>query len=334
MNINNFFVLGIDHQKTNTKEREKFIKSKPQKIIEKYFIEKKIESYVNLLTCLRAEFYVYGKKESVEEILSQFSGENIFIFSGEEALNHLFRVICGFESVIKGETQILAQIKKSYKSAFEEKLTNTPTNVIFNRAIEVGKKFRTISKINHNALSLEAISLKFIKEHVDNLKEKKVFILGTGDLSQSILYLLKCEGVEDITITNRSYHKAYEVKNIYNVNVADFSEKNEISIKSQVIISTTSAPHYILKYPELKDKLNSGEEKVLLDLAVPKDIDERIGDIEGINLYNLDDVWEAYEKNVNKRSLKLEKYYYLLEEQEEKVKSWFYYKNRLEDSGE
>lgn len=331
MDIKKLFVVGIDHKELSMEEREAFIRTNPNRVIERYFTEGLIEGYVNLSTCLRVEFYFYGEPD-VKELLEDLGGyRKLFVMSGEDALDYLFRVVCGFESVIKGEDQILAQTKKSYTRAFEEGKTNGPMNVIFNRAIEIGKKFRSVSRIGHNALSLEAISLRFIKEHVEDIRSKKVFILGTGDLSQGILYLLKKEGVEDITITNRSSHKAYEMQNIYDVGVAGFHEKNEKTAESQVIISATAAPHYILRYDELKESLHDGGEKVFLDLAVPRDIDERIGEIEGMNLYNLDHVWEVYERNVGKRSYKLKEYYYLLEEQKEIVRKWFYYKNKSEE---
>jgi len=327
MNLNKFYVVGIDHKELNMLQREEFLKKRPEKIFEDLLYNGELDGYVNLSTCLRVEFYFYGKSK---EVLDYFPDQDgLFLMEGEDALDYLFKVVCGFESVIKGEDQILAQIKKAYTKSFEEKRTNTPLNVIFNRAIEIGKKFRTVSRINHNALSLEAISLKFIKEHVENLKDKRVFILGTGDLAKGILYLLKKEGVEDIVITNRTTHKAYELRDIHDVGVVGFEEKNKAVMGSEVIISATSAPHYILKYSELGDELKNLDEKVFLDLAVPRDIESEIGDIEGINLYNLDDVWEVYEKNVSNRWEKLREYYYLLEDQKDIVRKWFYYKNKV-----
>lgn len=327
MNLNKFYVVGIDHKELNMLQRENFLKKRPGKVFEDLLCDGGIEGYVELSTCLRVEFYFYGKSK---EVLDYFPHqEGLFLMEGEDALDYLFKVVCGFESVIKGEDQILAQIKKAYTKSFEGKRTNTPLNVIFNRAIEIGKKFRTVSRINHNALSLEAISLKFIKEHVDNLKDKRVLILGTGDLAKGLLYLLKKEKVEDIIITNRSSHKAYELRDIHDVGVVGFEEKNKVVVGSEVIISATSAPHYILRYSELEEKLRSCGEKVFLDLAVPRDIESEIGDIEGVSLYNLDDVWAVYEKNVSNRWDKLREYYYLLEDQKGIVRKWFYYKNKI-----
>lgn len=326
MKLKKFYALGIDHKKLNMTEREEFLKTKPEKIIQQLLEDKVIEGYVTLSTCLRVEFYFYGEIPEDLIVKSFQNQRGLFILEDEQALEYLFRVVCGFESVIKGEDQILAQIKKAHTLALDGKKSNPVLNVIFNKAIEIGKKFRTVSKINHNALSLEAISLKFIKKTITDLRSKKVFILGTGDLSKAILYLLQKEGVEDITITNRSSHKAYAIQETHGVDVVRFEDKNESIIASEVIISATSAPHYILKYDELKDQLSG--KKVFLDLAVPRDIEEEIGKIEGMSLFNLDDIWNIYEENVSNRDSKLIEYSYLIEEQIKIVKKWFYYKNK------
>lgn len=331
MKLKKFYALGIDHKKLNMTEREEFLKTKPEKIIQQLFKDRVIEGYVTLSTCLRVEFYFYGKI-SKDLIINSFQNQRgLFILEDEEALEYLFRVVCGFESVIKGEDQILAQIKKAHTLALEGNRSNPVLNVIFNKAIEIGKKFRTVSMINHNALSLEAISLKFIKNTITDLKDRKILLLGTGDLSKSILYLLQKEGVKDITITNRSSHKAYVIQEAYDVDVVGFEDKNESVIASEVIISATSAPHYILKYHELKDRLSG--EKVFLDLAVPRDIEEEIGGLDGVSLFNLDDIWSIYEENVSNRDNKLIEYSYLIDEQIKIVKKWFYYKNKQGKQG-
>lgn len=329
MKLRKFYALGIDHKLLNMTEREDFLKTKPEKVMEKLFTEGVVEGYVVLSTCLRVEFYFYGEVDQSYIMESFDNQKGMFLLENEQALEYLFRVVCGFESVIKGEDQILAQIKKAHTQAFEKKRSNVVLNVIFNRAIEIGKKFRTVSRINHNALSLEAISLKFIKKTITDLKDRKIFILGTGDLSKAILFLLQKEGVEDITITNRSSHKAYAIRETHGVDVVGFDKKNETACSSGVIISATSAPHYILKYNELKDDLKGT--KVFLDLAVPRDIEEEIGSIDGISLFNLDDIWNIYEENISNRDSKLVDYFYLIEEQIKVVRKWFYYKNKVEE---
>ena len=330
MYFKHFIVFGISHKNLDLCQRENFIQNDPTSVVERLFKEKKIVGYVNLSTCLRVEYYLdLDKNYSVADFQKDIGLKDIFIKQGHDAVNYLFRVTCGFESVIKGEEQILAQIKKAQLTSMENKISSSNINVIFNKAIELGKKFRNKSKICHNALSLEAISLKFIKNRVSELKDKKILILGVGDLARDIMELITKEEYKSLTITNRSYHKALEVSNIYNADVISFENKLEEVAKSDVIISATSAPHAIIKKEEIQPLLNKNKEYVFLDLAVPRDIEEELNELKNINLYNIDDVWGVYYENLENRENLLTKYEYMLGEQMINLKKWFEYKEGI-----
>ena len=330
MYFKHFIVFGISHKNLDLCQRENFIQNDPTSVVERLFKEKKIVGYVNLSTCLRVEYYLdLDKNYSVADFKKEIGLRDIFIKQGHDAVNYLFRVTCGFESVIKGEDQILAQIKKAQLTSMENKISSSNINVIFNKAIELGKKFRNKSKICHNALSLEAISLKFIKNRVSELKDKKILILGVGDLARDIMELITKEEYKSLTITNRSYHKALEVSNIYNADVISFENKLEEVAKSDVIISATSAPHAIIKKEEILPLLNKNKEYVFLDLAVPRDIEEELNELKNINLYNIDDVWGVYYENLENRENLLTKYEYMLGEQMINLKKWFEYKEGI-----
>ena len=330
MYFKHFIVFGISHKNLDLCQRENFIQNDPTSVVERLFKEKKIVGYVNLSTCLRVEYYLdLDKNYSVADFQKDIGLKDIFIKQGHDAVNYLFRVTCGFESVIKGEDQILAQIKKAQLTSMENKISSSNINVIFNKAIELGKKFRNKSKICHNALSLEAISLKFIKNRVSELKDKKILILGVGDLARDIMELITKEEYKSLTITNRSYHKALEVSNIYNADVISFENKLEEVAKSDVIISATSAPHAIIKKEEILPLLNKNKEYVFLDLAVPRDIEEGLNELKNINLYNIDDVWGVYYENLENRENLLTKYEYMLGEQMINLKKWFEYKEGI-----
>lgn len=330
MYFKNFIVFGISHKNLNLKEREEFILNNIILKIEKLFLEEKIKGYVNLSTCLRVEYYLdLDKNYSIEKLKKDLNIENIFIKNGHEAVNYLFRVTCGFESVIKGEDQILAQIKKAKNISTEMKVSSSNINVIFNKAIELGKKFRNKSKIAHNALSLEAISLKFIKLKLKTLQDKKILILGVGDLAKDIMGLLKKEEYKSLTITNRSYHKALEVKDIYNAEVISFENKLEEAVKSNIIISATSAPHTVIKKDDFIKNMDINKKYVFLDLAVPRDIEEGIEDLPNVDLYNIDDVWGVYYENLENRENLLHEYEYMLGDQMLNLKKWFEYKEGI-----
>lgn len=320
-NLENFIVIGVSHESLTLEEREKFIKTKPKQIIEKLFLEEKIKAYVNLSTCLRIEFYLeLNENIDILQIKELFSLKNIYVKSSMEALEYLFKLSCGFYSVIKGEDQILAQIKIAYSEALENKHSSKLINIIFNKAVELGKKFRTESNIAHNALSLEAISLKFVKSKFNDIKEKNIFILGIGDLSQAILKILLKDNLKNIYITNRTYHTAEQIKDKFpSVNLVDYREKYEGLVKADIIISATSASHYVVEYDKFISKMCEEREYLFLDLAVPRDIDERLAGHKNISIFNLDDIWAAYNNNVCTRDKLLEEHSHLIEEQKEKL---------------
>ena len=328
LDLENIIIIGVSHENLSLLERENFMKTRPKYIIEKLYTEKKINAYINLSTCLRTEFYIeLNSNINAEEIKNLFSVEMI-VKKGIEAIEYLFKVSCGFYSVIKGEDQILAQVKSAYSEALENEHSSKFLNIIFNKAVELGKKFRTKSMIAHNALSLEAISLKFIKSKFPNIEDKNIFILGIGELAQDILTLLTKEQLKNIYIANRTYHKAEQIKKKFDiVNIIDYKEKYDEMIKADVIISATSAPHIVVEYDKFVPKMKENKDYLFIDLAVPRDVDERLADFKNIEIYNLDDIWEVYHQNSMNRDKLLEDYSYLIDEQMEKlIKTLNYYR--------
>lgn len=300
------------------KERETFIKSKPE-----FFFENINKNFVLLNTCLRLEFYYEG------EIPKEFlENKNFYHKTGKEAILYLFRVVCGLDSIILGEEQILSQIKKSYVLSLEKLRTNSSLNAIFNNAISLGKRFRFESKINSQSLSLESIAFKFIKAHFPDYLDKNFFILGIGDLSRDLLKIFQKEGIKKLSITNRTFHKIKEIEYDYDIEAVDFKKKYEKIKESDIIITSTSAPHLIIEKKKLLEHIDDESEKCFIDLAVPRDIEEGISNLKNINLYNLDDLWEVYNENSEKRNKISKEYFYLLNEQFEKIVKWFFYKNK------
>jgi len=328
LDLENIIIIGVSHENLSLLERENFMKTRPKYIIEKLYTEKKINAYINLSTCLRTEFYIeLNSNINAEEIKNLFSVEMI-VKKGIEAIEYLFKVSCGFYSVIKGEDQILAQVKSAYSEALENEHSSKFLNIIFNKAVELGKKFRTKSMIAHNALSLEAISLKFIKSKFPNIENKNIFIIGIGELAQDILTLLTKEQLKNIYIANRTYHKAEQIKKKFDiVNIIDYKEKYDEMIKADVIISATSAPHIVVEYDKFIPKMKEDKDYLFIDLAVPRDVDERLANFKNIEIYNLDDIWEVYHLNSMNRDKLLEDYSYLIDEQMEKlIKTLNYYR--------
>ena len=319
--VKNFYILSFSYKNLSLEEREKFVKEGYRHILGEYLEKRVIKGYVAVETCLRVELYLDVSREfEIERLKRDFRVEKMKDYEGTEAVHYLLRVICGLDSIIKGEDQILVQLKKAYFEALDKETTSSFLNIIFNQAIETGKRFRAESRINEKNISLDSIAVKFIKTKFESLEDKKVFVIGVGDLSQSILALLHKMNNCHLTMTNRSLKKSIELQKVFpDVQTAEFSEKYNIIKNMDIVISATSAPHLILEKDKIKDILNDGRKRFFLDLAVPRDIEISIGEFENVSLYHLEDIWDEYNKNVEKRDEIVEKYFYIIEEQLKKI---------------
>ena len=319
--VKNFYILSFSYKNLSLEEREKFVKEGYRHILGEYLEKRVIKGYVAVETCLRIELYLdVSRKFEIERLKRDFRVEKMKDYEGTEAVHYLLRVICGLDSIIKGEDQILVQLKKAYFEALDKETTSSFLNIIFNQAIETGKRFRAESRINEKNISLDSIAVKFIKTKFESLEDKKVFVIGVGDLSQSILALLHKMNNCHLTMTNRSLKKSIELQKVFpDVQTAEFSEKYNIIKNMDIVISATSAPHLIIEKAKIEDILNDGKKRFFLDLAVPRDIEISIGEFENVSLYYLEDIWDEYNKNVEKRDEIVEKYFYIIEEQLKKI---------------
>ena len=319
--VKNFYILSFSYKNLSLEEREKFVKEGYRHILGEYLEKRVIKGYVAVETCLRIELYLDVSREfEIERLKRDFRVEKMKDYEGTEAVHYLLRVICGLDSIIKGEDQILVQLKKAYFEALDKETTSSFLNIIFNQAIETGKRFRAESRINEKNISLDSIAVKFIKTKFESLEDKKVFVIGVGDLSQSILVLLHKMNNCHLTMTNRSLKKSIELQKVFpDVQTAEFSEKYNIIKNMDIVISATSASHLIIEKTKIEDILNDGKKRFFLDLAVPRDIEISIGEFENVSLYHLEDIWDEYNKNVEKRDEIVEKYFYIIEEQLKKI---------------
>ena len=319
--VKNFYILSFSYKNLSLEEREKFVKEGYRHILGEYLEKRVIKGYVAVETCLRIELYLDVSREfEIERLKRDFRVEKMKDYEGTEAVHYLLRVICGLDSIIKGEDQILVQLKKAYFEALDKETTSSFLNIIFNQAIETGKRFRAESRINEKNISLDSIAVKFIKTKFESLENKKAFVIGVGDLSQSILALLHKMNNCHLTMTNRSLKKSIELQKVFpDVQTAEFSEKYNIIKNMDIVISATSAPHLIIEKTKIEDILNDGKKRFFLDLAVPRDIEISIGEFENVSLYHLEDIWDEYNKNVEKRDEIVEKYFYIIEEQLKKI---------------
>lgn len=329
MDINNIKMVGVDKD-TPLELREKVsFKDIGEALIK--LKELGLEEVVILSTCHRSEIYFYSQKISTDEVkdffINYFGLKEDFMkylrqIYGLDAVEHIFRVACGLESMVVGEDQILSQVKEAIDTAQTFNSSGKILFKLFRDAVTLGKKARTDTGIKDLALSISYIAVKFVQEVFEDIKGKKAFVIGLGEMGQNAMKNLLDKGA-DVFVTNRTFSKAIELKEqIPQINIVPYEEKYLHIVTSDIVISATNAPHYTVNYDKFK-KIYDGRKICMVDIALPRDIDPRIGQIEGVSLYTIDDLKKTAEENKKERLSLIPVIEKMVKEEVDKFEKWY-----------
>ncbi len=275
-----------------------------------------VDGCVVLCTCNRSEIYISGGKASiralqeavasVKEIPQQELLKYLNIYSGDRATAHLFKVCCGFDSMVLGEDEILGQVRDAYQAALEKKDVNYELNVLFQRAIACAKRIRTDTRISTTPLSVATLVANevfhFPKEGV-----KRVMIIGiTGKMGTTIAKNILAKPGILVTGTVRSHHAVLDfAPKGDRVNLVHYQDRYQYAADMDIIISATTSPHYTVTKDELSLAVGAdlGRERLLIDVAVPLDMDPEAAGLPGITLRDID-YFDTLSKNNEQIRLK------------------------------
>lgn len=298
-------VVGIDYKNTPIELREKGAFSK-SKIIElkEPFILMGIKEFVVVSTCNRSEIYFLTKENHYESILNYYMSllgtqdrSCFYAFSEEEVMEHLLRVTCGLESLVIGEDQILGQIKDSLDLAMEHQLSGKILNKLFRESVSFSKGVKTTYKMSENQTSVSTISIKFVEQELGTYKDKRVLIVGSGETGELVLKYLIDKELASLSIVNRTKSHCHRVtKNYENVDVLDYEERYTYLQSFDAVFSATSSPHMIFRKDQVSKHLV--HDVVFMDLAVPRDIDPKIKDLDLASVYTVDDLQKVSADNI------------------------------------
>ena len=304
-------IIGVNHKTAPVEIREKFSISKEKIInaLKNIYHYDGLNEVVILSTCNRTEIYtvetaqitknffldLFGDDDSIEEYL--------YKFSGVDCIRHLFNVASSLDSLVIGEGQILSQVKAAYSLAKENSATNTILNTLFNRAIATGKQVRTDTKIAFNSVSISYAAVELAKKELGTLQNKSALIFGAGKMSQLTIQHLISHGVKKIFIANHHIERAEELAKKFSAESIEWSKAFEIAINVDVIVTSTGAPHYVVKSAQTQKLMNerNGKKIFIIDIAVPRDVEPEVGDINGVKLYNIDDLEEVIDEHISQR---------------------------------
>ncbi|WP_026486924.1 glutamyl-tRNA reductase [Caldanaerobius polysaccharolyticus] len=315
MSLEDLKVIGVD-QNTPISIREKLALKKDELIgALKQVVELEgVEEAVILSTCNRTEVYTYSRGADGDTLgfLCRYSGlaldqikEYGYCYRGRDGVKHLFEVACGLRSMVVGEEQILGQVKEAYEKSMEAGTAHKVLSRMFLDAISLGKKVRATTGIADIPLSVSYIAVKFIEQAFNGrISDKKVFVIGTGEMGRIVIKNLIAKGVERIYVTNRTHKRTVDLKKEFpQLTTVNYEFKYSAMADCDVIISATDAPHYTVNYDKFKG-VYRGHKVCMVDIALPRDIDPRVAELPGVSLYTLDDLKRvSYENGLKRRDL-------------------------------
>ncbi len=219
-------------------------------------------------------------------------GDELYALAEPQSLQHLFKVACGMDSMVLGETEILGQLKKAYELAFQHKHTGARLNKAFQRAFHVAKHIRTETNIQRGSVSVASVAVELAEKIFSSLKDREVLVIGAGETSEKTARALLSRGARSIIVANRSHDRAVALANEFGGRAVQFDDWAGEFEKIDIAISSTSAPHHILDRARLEPlmKLRHYRPLLLIDIAVPRDIDPEVNFLENVYLYNIDDL--------------------------------------------
>lgn len=315
--------IGMSHHTCPVEIREKvaFVDSHLSDAMAQLKKDHQIEESVIVSTCNRVEIYCFADQqpESTHQKLYDFirdfhglteaSRDHFFFLRGQETLEHLFRVASGLDSMVLGETEILGQLKKAYHHALENHFSGKVLNRAFQNAFSVAKKIRTETSIQRGSVSVGSVAVDLAFKIFEDLKGRQVMVIGAGDTSEKTAKALLSRGAHSIFVTNRSFERASKLAMELNGVAIHFEEWESHSPQVDIIISSTSAPHYVIDRNRLEPMLGKrkGRPLLLVDIAVPRDIDPDCALLDGVFSYNIDDLQAIADHSMKLRQQEVDK---------------------------
>ncbi|MEJ5166341.1 MAG: glutamyl-tRNA reductase [Thermoanaerobaculia bacterium] len=310
----NLFCVGLNYKTAPLEVREKL--AIPNERFLDFIIslkgENKISGGVWLYTCNRSEFYFTSEEKVEREVLSyvlkkvgdlKVSEEYFYILRDLSVVEHLFFVVSSLDSMVVGEPQILGQVKDAYEFFLKKGATNTLLNELFQVSLKVGKKVRTETNIGEGAVSVPYVAVELAKKVFENLEELEVLFIGAGEMAEISLMHLKENGVKRIVVLNRTEEKAEELAEKFKGEGYSLKMKEEFLSRADLVITCTSSQEPIIKMEDFKGFFKKRKYRpiIIIDMAVPPDVEKEVSQLEGCFLYNIDDLNAIAEENRKQR---------------------------------
>jgi glutamyl-tRNA reductase len=274
---------------------------------------------VVISTCNRTEFYLAAPDARVaftrlelhlaeKTQLRDSAAPHFYRMEKSEAARHLCRVVSGLDSMMLGETEIFGQVKQAYHAALEAGATAGVLNKVFQRAFGVGKKVRTETSIQEGSTSVGNVAVDLAEKIFGHLQDSEVMILGAGEMSRITAQSLVSRGARSIFVSNRSFDRAEELATEMGGTAVRFDDWQSVLERVDIVISSTGSPHAIVRRADVEQARRARKYRPLffIDIAVPRDIEPAVGEIEEVYLYDIDTLEQLADEARAKRLKQIE----------------------------
>jgi glutamyl-tRNA reductase len=319
----NIVVVGLSHKTASVDIREKvaFAPNHMEKPLQELLTIPDITEAVIVSTCNRVEIYassrdIAGGMARLKRFLADYHNlpletleSHLYALHGEAAIRHVFRVASSLDSMVVGEPQILGQIKTSYGYAAEYKSSGIILNRFLHKAFSVAKRVRTETKIASSAVSVAFAAVELAKKIFGDLTDKTVMLIGAGEMCELAAKHFLNSGARGVMVTNRTYERAVKLAEEFEGKAVNFDELFDHLHKADIILSSTGAPHFIIGQKDIDEVIRRRKLKPMffIDIAVPRDIDPKVNDVDNVYLYTVDDLNGIVQSNLEQRGKEAQK---------------------------
>jgi glutamyl-tRNA reductase len=330
--------IGMNHETAPVELRE-CLATDPENTVRALDLMRDLECIKEGLfisTCNRVEALIATEsaKEAEKSVISLMAklgnmpkesfSSNLYRNEDRDAVIHIFRVASSIDSMIVGEPQILGQIKEAYAEATRQKTSGVIINRLMHRAFHVAKRVRTETEICEAAVSISYAAVELAKKIFHVLEGKKVLLIGAGEMAELAAKNLIGQGVSSMVVANRTFERAVEVAGLFKARPVSFGEIGSQILDVDIVVASTASKEYVITYDQVKNSLRKRRNRPLffIDIAVPRDVDPKINDLENVYVYDIDDLKGIIEINMAQRQQEAVKAERILQEEAGKFEKW------------
>ncbi|WP_216324699.1 glutamyl-tRNA reductase [Deinococcus aestuarii] len=302
-----FAVVGLNHQTAPVEVRERAAVRAGDEAAILSTLSRHAAEVMLLATCNRTEVYLAGLRGDPVRAFADAWGDGLggflYVYRGDAAVTHLYRVASGLDSLVIGETQIQGQVKRAWQAAHGRNPDGKLLNKIAQGALAAGKRVRSETGLSDKVVSVSSAAVELAQAALGDLTSRTALILGAGETAELTLTHLRAAGVRDVIVVNRTEARARQLAERVGGRVCAAEYLHEVLPEADVVIASSAAPHHVLHGEGVRAALEDRPDRpmFLIDISVPRILDPDISDVEGAHLYNLDDLTAIVSRNLQSR---------------------------------